>query len=332
VPRVRATSNPGNIGHEWVRRYFVKAAEPGTTITNPVTGTTRVFIPATVYDNPTLVEADPVYVKRLEALPWREREMMLHGNWDVFAGQAFPEWRYDTHVIKPFAIPNEWSRFVALDWGYSKPFAALWFAADFYDKLYVYKEWYGVAYDEYNEPKANIGMQLGASDVANGIRQRCDHEKIEYLVADPSVKAKSGHMMGSILDELQRALMTSGISVIEGDNDRMNGKNQVHTRLRFGPDGQPGLMVFSNCIHGIRTLPNIPVDDNKPEDVDTKAEDHWYDALRYGCMSRPMTDIVVRGSDGLRTTTKVENFRLRDFHAMKGDKKRLVDNYYGANR
>lgn len=329
--RVRATSNPGNIGHAWVRRYFVRITEPGKPYTSDVTGQTRCFIPATVYDNPTLTDNDPNYVKRLENLPWREREMMLHGNWDVFEGQAFPEWRYDLHVVKPFSIPHEWTRFIALDWGYSKPFAALWFATDFYDRLYVYKEWYGVAIDEYGEVKADIGIHLSAADVAHGIRQKSEHHKIDYMVVDPSIKAKSGHYMGSIQDEMQNILMNDGITVIPGNNDRMAGKSQVHSRFREAPDGKPNMLIFSNCIHGIRTLPNLPVSDLKPEDVDTKTEDHWYDALRYGCMSHPMSEIVVHTRQGSVARNSIEGFRkgnLYNFEFMKAPHKRLCDNYY----
>lgn len=327
--QVLASTNPGNIGHEWVKRRFVDPAPPRTTLTDKRTGTTRVFIPAKVYDNPTLVEGDPNYVKRLENLPWREREMMLHGSWDVFAGQAFPEWRNEQHVIEPFPIPQEWTRFIALDWGYTRPFSVLWFAVDFYDKLYVYKEWYGVALDEYDEPKPDKGLQIGAADVAHGIRQKCEHEKIDYLVCDPSIKAKSGHLAGSIQDEMQGILMSSGIPVIEGDNDRINGKNQVHTRLRSGPDGRPNLLIFNNCVQLIRTFPNIPVDENKPEDVDTKAEDHAYDALRYGVMSRPMTEITRNTPEGRKAVSGIEGFRLAHFGPMKGGEgKRLCDTYH----
>jgi hypothetical protein len=327
--RVRATSNPGNIGHQWVRKYFVKAGEPGKPIIDNRTGTTRCFIPATVYDNPTIIENDPNYVKRLEALPWREREMMLYGNWDVFAGQAFPEWRYDLHVIQPFPIPHEWTKFIALDWGYSHPFAVLWFAVDFYDKLYVYKEWYGIAHDEFQEPKDDVGCQLSAADVAHGIRQKSQHEAIEYLVSDPKINTQSGHMMGSIEDEMQGVLMSAGIPIIPGDNNRINGKNQIHSRLKSGPDGRPNLLIFSNCLHGIRTLPNLPVDENKPEDVDTKTEDHWYDALRYGCMSRPMTEITRDTPVGRRVVNNIEHFRfnLEVFGPMRRQKTRPCDTY-----
>lgn len=328
--RVRATTNPGNIGHAWVREYFVKAGEPGTTVVNSHTGTTRCFIPATVYDNPTMIENDPNYVKRLEALPWREREMMLHGNWDVFEGQAFPEWLDATHVIQPFVIPNEWSRFIALDWGYSKPFAVLWFAVDFYDRMYVYKEWYGCAIDEFGLVKADIGLQLNASDVGRGVLQRCGNERIDYVVVDPSTKAKGGHEMGSILDDLQRVLLSSNIPVIHGVNDRLNGKSQVHTRLRPSPDGRPWLMVFTNCLHGIRTLPSLPVDQVRPEDVDTRAEDHWYDALRYGCMSRPMSDVVVNSPGGRASVTDIEHFRLSGFRPMRRVEAPVCDSYYGS--
>jgi len=95
--RIRATTNPGGIGHNWVKERFVDICPPGQTYIDPATGQSRAFVPATVYDNPTLVENDPHYVRRLEALPDVERKRLLHGVWDVFEGQVFVELSQRTH-------------------------------------------------------------------------------------------------------------------------------------------------------------------------------------------------------------------------------------------
>ena len=70
---------------------------------------------------------------------------------------------------------------------------------------------------------------------------------------------------------------------------RINGKLEIHKRLYVDPDIQyPGIFFFTNCINTVRTLPLLPTDKHNPEDVDTHSEDHAYDALHYGCMSRPL--------------------------------------------
>ena len=147
---VRATANPGGIGHGWVKERFISAAPPMTTIWQDIAwrepdGTqrherqSRVFIPSTVYDNPALMQNDPEYIKHLAALPEAERNALLYGSWDSFDGQVFREWRNDpahyadrrwTHVIDPFRIPKHWKVWRGFDFGYARPFAVGWFAAD----------------------------------------------------------------------------------------------------------------------------------------------------------------------------------------------------------
>jgi nitrate reductase beta subunit len=80
-----------------------------------------------------------------------------------------------------------------------------------------------------------------------------------------------------------------GVPLTKADNDRMTGKRKVSTLLEDLDDGRPGLIVFSNCVNLIRTLPALPYDKTRVEDVDTAAEDHAYDGLRYG-----LTQIVPR--------------------------------------
>ncbi|MFX0202042.1 MAG: terminase large subunit domain-containing protein, partial [Candidatus Hodarchaeota archaeon] len=127
---IRCASNPGNIGHAWVKRRFIDPMPPYATFSDSETGLTRAFIPAKVYDNKILMMADPLYVKRLENLPEHERRMLMDGDWDVFAGQAFGEIRRGLHIVKPFALHSGWFKFASLDWGYSRPFSIGWWAVD----------------------------------------------------------------------------------------------------------------------------------------------------------------------------------------------------------
>ena len=140
---MRATTNPGGIGHGWVKARFITPAPPGTPITEEYTvklpdGTeqklqrARVFIPSSIFDNPALLANDPGYLASLASMPEAEKQALLYGSWDSFSGQVFTEWRNDpahyedqrwTHVIAPFTIPKHWQLYRGFDFGFSKPFS-----------------------------------------------------------------------------------------------------------------------------------------------------------------------------------------------------------------
>ena len=182
----------------------------------------------------------------------------------------------DAHVVEPFEIPRNWHRFRACDWGYSSPACVLWFAIDFDNNLWVYRELY----------TKKVTADVFAQQVLN-----LEHkEYIRYGVLDSSTWARRGDVGPSIAE----TMITAGCRWRPSDRSprsRINGKLEIHKRLslRETNDGEkPSLYVFNNCINLIRTLPLLPCDKNNPEDVDTHTEDHAYDALRYGCMSRPI--------------------------------------------
>lgn len=150
--QMKSSTNPGGIGHSWVKRRFIDGAEPNEIVVDTQTGMRRVFIPSFVQDNVFLMRADKDYQKRLELLPEAEKKALLYGEWDIFDGQVFAEWRnnprgYQTrrwsHVISPFVIPKNWRRFRTFDFGYTKPFAVSWFAVDEDGRAYNYRELYG---------------------------------------------------------------------------------------------------------------------------------------------------------------------------------------------
>ena len=147
---IRATTNPGGIGHGWVKERFITVAPPMTRvrakieIPNPEGGVIkldrdRIFVPATVFDNKKLLENNIEYLASLAILPEAERKALLEGDWDSFEGQVFTEWindpeHYDdrqwTHVINPFRIPKSWRIYRGFDWGFSHPFSVGWYAVD----------------------------------------------------------------------------------------------------------------------------------------------------------------------------------------------------------
>ena len=274
---MRATGNPGNVGSSWVREMFVDPSEPNKCFTiniNTPVGNksiTRRFIPAKLQDNPYLMQTDDYYAM-LASLPEIQRRQFLDGDWDAFDNSAFPEFKKTTHVVEPFEIPKGWYKFRAADWGYSSPACVLWFAVDYDNNLWIYRELYT--------------SKVTADIFAQKVLQLEKGEYIGYGILDSSTWAKRGDVGPSIAETMIKV----GCRWRQSDRSpksRINGKLEVHKRLAI-KDKDPGIRVLSNCRNLIRTLGSLPIDNNNPEDVDTKAEDHAYDALRYGCMSRPM--------------------------------------------
>lgn len=298
-PVVRCASNPGNIGHSWVKSMFVDAGpymsyvkhtEKSQTLKRTKTFTTQ-YIPALATDNPYITDD---YIFELERKPKQLRLALLEGHWDAFEGQVLSEWvddpthyqdRNGTHVIEPFTIPLHWPRYFAFDHGYSKPFACIWAASDEAGRLYVYREWYG------SDGVPDHGLYLSPKEIAKGIWDREEQERLDNLridrVCDPAIFDRS---RGDSVADMMRNFDGYGHGIIfrKGDHERLPGLQQVHERLRFDQDGRPMMYFFKTCRDCIRTLPALPYDKTRVEDVDSKSEDHAYDAIRYLCQSRPI--------------------------------------------
>jgi hypothetical protein len=293
---LRATCNPGGPGHTWVKRRYI---DPGAwsvvaeTFADPFGGPPlsleRVFIPARVTDNPRLLDADPLYVAKLQQSGSAQLvKAWLQGDWNIIEGAFFDRWDA-RNVCRPFAIPEDWIRFRAFDWGSARPFSVGWWAvaSDSLDEpqiprgaLVRYREWYG------STGKPNEGLKLTAEEVAEGILAREAGDRIAYGVADPSIFAASGGP--SLAERMGRA----GVHWKRADNRRvggvgaMGGWDQLRARI-LGDDEGPGLVVFETCRDFLRTVPVLQHDPSRPEDLDTAAEDHVADEARYACMSRP---------------------------------------------
>lgn len=302
---VRATGNPGGIGHQWVKERFVTAGTPNTTLSFDVSWQepsgkvvskklTRCFVPSTVFDNQALMNNDPMYVARLASLPEAERNAFLYGDWDTFSGQVFTEWRnlvdhYDdrrgTHVINPFAIPKDWNVYCSMDWGYSRPYAIGWFAVDRDGRIYHIRELYGYT------GRPNEGVHEAPAVVAekiHAIEKEDPNLKGRTIrrVGDPAIWGTQGaESIGGMFEHLR-------LYFEKGENSRMDGKMQLHHRLAFDDNGFPMMYVFNTCKNFIRTIPNLIYDEKRVEDIDTTQEDHIYDMTRYVLMENPMTPPV----------------------------------------
>ena len=270
-PRMYYTCNPGNIGHAWVKRLFIDRLYAENENPNDY-----LFIPARIYDNKVLLDADPNYIRQLEALPEELRRAHLDGNWDVHAGQYFREFSRDRHVIEPFEIPSWWRRFRSMDWGYNDPCCVLWHAVDGENRVYTYRELYV--------------RETRAGEVASMVLELSRGESISYTVASPDMWQKRGAVLsgaGGFEGETLAELFTSsGLSLTPADNSRVPGWNRVRDFLAVAPDGRPNWLCFSDCRNLIRQLPALQFDQHNREDA-ADGDDHAPEALRYALMSRP---------------------------------------------
>lgn len=285
-PRIYYTMNPGGPSHGYFKRLFIdKNYEEHERAEN------YMFIPATVYDNKVLMDANPEYVEQLQALPEMKKRAHLYGDWNVYEGQVFEEFvndtkhymdRLHTHVIDPFNVTDSFTIYRSMDWGYSKPFSVNWYAVDYDGRAYMILEYYGCVPKE-----PDTGVRMTPDDVFAEVAN-LEHEhpwligKEIHGVADPAIWEKSTGISVAEIGEKH------GIYFDRGDNKRLAGWMQVHERLKFDGNGVPMLYIFKNCKDTIRTLPALQYDAHKVEDVDTSMEDHAADSLRYFCNMMPI--------------------------------------------
>ncbi len=300
-PRIRCTSNPGGVGHGWVKARFIDGKEPFhiykeeiySSVLHQEGSATRQYIPATLADNPYLGKD---YAFQLEQKPEALRKALLFGDWNVFDGQVFTEFttqsradRSYTHVIPAFSIPDSWRRYRSFDWGYSRPFSVGYWAEDGDGRLYRYAEIYGSPKDPHTRLTKipNTGMRLPPERVAAMVRRYEDrYEKGHRLIgiADPAIFDESRGSDGCVAKVFEK----QGIFFEKGDHERIAGKMQIHNRLAFDQNGIPMLYVFDCCKDFIRTFPTLVYDSYDVEDIDSAGEDHIYDETRYLCMLRPI--------------------------------------------
>jgi hypothetical protein len=289
IPGITCASNPGGIGHEFVKRRWVDFAKPfelRRTI-DKEGGMLRCYIPGLLEDNKILMDADPNYIHRLDALPEPYRTAYMKGDWDIFLGQAFNFNKRD-HVIDPIPVPSNANLYMSFDWGYGAPFSVLWWWVDNDGRLYLFDEWYGW------NGTPNEGLRLTDPEIAAGIKEReerlgIDRRDIFRLSGPDCFNKKPDYKGGGQGPSTAEEFARQGLYLAPGDPSRQLKIRQFRERLRVPDDGtMPMLVVYSICEQFIRTLPLIQTDDNNVEDVSTKGEVHHYDAAAIMCMARPI--------------------------------------------
>lgn len=285
VKRTYYTCNPGGKGHSYIKRIFIDKDYVGGERPEDYS-----FIQSRVYDNTAMMTAYPEYVHELESLPEALRKAWLEGDWNAFVGQVFAEWRNDpqhyqdrrwTHVIDDFHLDDSCKIFRGFDFGYSKPFAVVWIAIDYYGRMFLFKEYYGCT----RQP--DTGIQMEPREIARKIREIENTDpflkgKTIRGIADPAI------WQNTTGESISDMMMREGVYFSKGDHTRLAGLMQLHYRFAFDSMGIPMLYVFKSCTNVIRTLPVLIYDEKRPEDVDTTMEDHLYDAIRYVCMENPL--------------------------------------------
>ena len=294
---LKSSTNPGGIGHSWVKARFIDIGQPN--VIHEFKGGSRIFIPSLIQDNMFLLENDPDYVTRLDNLPEKERKALKHGDWDIFDGQFFSEFRRDIHVIEPFEIPSTWRIYRTRDYGLDMT-ATYWIAMDWNMNAYVYKELY----------ESNLIVSVAAKKINN-----MTDEKIQCDYAPPDLwnrNKDTGKSTADIFAENNQFLT-------KADNNRVQGWLALHEWLKVIQDEQgqltSKLKIFSNCTNLIRTLPAVIHDEKNPNDVSTEPHEltHAPDAIRYFCTMWQLP-ITQKQSlpKGTYTKTELEDLGYKD--------------------
>jgi hypothetical protein len=315
IPLALLGSNPGNIGHQWVKASFIDGAAPFEVrkMSQSEGGMLRQYIPARLEDNPH-IDADD-YEGKLAGLGTKELvRAMRHGDWNIVAGAFFDNITPEKHLLPSFTPPKHWTRFRSMDWGSAKPFSVGWWCivepgewVRFKDgkermlpggALVRYREWYGVKTDENGSPKPNTGLRLSAQAVGRGVKEREEGEAIDENLsrADPSLWKEDGgpsNAENMLKCDPKNPHALTGPRFQPADNTRTTGWQQLYSRLAWEEvdDGEPMLYVTEDCRDWWRTVPALQHDENKPEDVNSDMEDHAADDTRYACMGRPISRV-----------------------------------------
>lgn len=304
IPLILAGSNPGGVGHNWVKRMFVDRAAPMECVQMPEKegGLVRQFIPALLEDNPTLVENDPGYVSRLEGLgDLALVKAMRSGDWNIVAGGAIDDVWTDRLLLPRFRIPKSWRVDRSFDWGSSHPFSVGWWAeADGTEaempngvkfcpprgSLIRIHEWYGC-----KELGTNEGLKMSAKDIADGIKQRekamIEGGWVTKLPIPGPADNQIRNVVRSDIDTIEQEMAKAGVRWTNSDKSsgsRINGLELLRSRMKEAGKGlpeEPGIWFMEHCRAAVSLLPILPRDEKKPDDVDTNAEDHVYDEVRY---------------------------------------------------
>lgn len=321
IPGIICASNPGGVGHEFVKRRWydfcmLKGKEPAEhhnngwptyNITTPAGeltfgmrqskqiegGMLRCYIPGKLKDNRILMESDPDYIHRLDALPEPYRTAYKEGDWDIFIGQMFAFSR-ERHVIKPAPVPEEAPLYMTFDWGFGAPFSCGWWWVDTEGRIFRFGEWYGwnkMPNQGLRLPDSAIAEGIINKEVALGIRKDASSDPYRHIIrlAGPDCFAKKpNYLTGGHGPTTSEVFSRHKLIFSPGDPKREAKIRQFHERLRLKDGELPMMLIYDTCDQFIRTIPLLQADQHNIEDVDTTMEDHVFDEAAHICMARPI--------------------------------------------
>lgn len=273
-PLLRLASNPGGVGHSFLRRRYIIPSESQKIWIDPITKQTRTFIPAKVTDNPILMKNNPQYVSMLKGLPEKQRMALLEGRWDVYEGQFFSEFDPKLHVLNEVRQPDSFTfKYLSMDWGYSQPACVLWHEITPLGRVFTYRELYVTG----RAPK-----ELAADILTLSPKK----EKYEGLWIPPELFGTKIELEGGgepIADLIKNGL-EGRMMIHKANNARIAGWQKMREYMGLSPDGFPWWQISPNCTNLIRTIPDMIFDTKEGktiDDLDTMGEDHGVDAARY---------------------------------------------------
>jgi hypothetical protein len=285
TPVIKAGTNPGGPESHWVRRRFIW--QDVTPKEDPrYRPQDYAYIPATLDDNPHLNQED--YAAALESLPEELARAYRYGDWDIFPGQYFGEWRKTREVdgktvgwhvsLEHIVYPPDLPRSILMDYGYVKP--------GYVGFMVHLPEGHAYLEEEYLPQRVvsfDQGVELGRRIKDRGLT------RILYFVYDSQMETPQTETGEAIIETFRRGLRKAGVSLAmrKADKDRMSGWPRLREWLKPAPDDRPWLQISPQCPYAARTMPALVSDKNKPEDVDSDGDDHAADSLRYWAMSRP---------------------------------------------
>lgn len=305
--RMYLTCNPDGVGFLWVKRLFVSRDYLPE---EKEEADEYVFIQSLVDDNQILVKADPDYVKRLDSLPEEMRKRWRYGSWDVAEGQYFGEFRRDKHVCASFAIPAEWRRYIAIDYGLDM-LAAYWIAVSPARRCYVYKELC----------QSNLPIGRAAEAILNFTEKG---ERIHSVLAPPDLWGRSQETGKS------RAILfyEAGLTLTKSNNDREAGWLAIKEMLAYEKGvKEPQLQIFSNCEKLIKHLPELQRNPKKPSDtlIEPHEITHSPDALRYFAIYWTSPE-----GEGAMPRVRYRADHLQDWRNGSEEVRRLLIKKYGG--
>ena len=279
-PKIFCTANPGGKGHQWVKKRFIQGHKPKVAFKGKGENRYRMYIPATIDNNPTLMKNDPEYVNFLDTLPEPLRSAWRHGDWDIFAGQYFTEWDTSKHIVDKeiatqLGFGREYNkRYLGIDWGYANPFACVWIEVTPNNRVFCYKELYGT--------------EKHPSEWGQDILNMIGEEEIFMSLGDPSMWARNpmswnaSHSPMYTDKSIAVALGAFVPNLVPANNSRVIGWRNMAQLMHHDKNTMPNFYILKDtCPNLTRTIPDMIRDDKNPEDIDTTLEDHICDALRY---------------------------------------------------